>query len=215
MESGSGPIVQDISRDMEMPLQQLGEMTKYLILQYMTTGRIMQYVGEDGISPEIFDYNPETLVPSHLPTEADKFQNAEPSSTPKIIRARHYAENLRFMITPYSVHEIVQMQKKLGMIQLKKAGVWISSKTIAETWNVPNYGNVGGNTEVERYWAEKELELEHMARLKAIGEAMMGGEGNVPGAGGGNPVGRPSSFAAAPTLKSKDGGERSTIATSK
>jgi hypothetical protein len=219
MESGQGPIVQDISRDMEMPLQQLGNMTKYLILQYMTTNRIMQYVGEDGITAEIFDYDPESLVPSHMPGEVEKFKSAEPSDTPRIIRARHFAENLRFMITPYSVHEITQMQKKLGMIQLKKAGVWISSKTIAETWNVPNYGDVGGNTEIERYWAEKELELEHAAKLKAIGEALLGGGagagGGVPGAGGGNPVGRPNTFTSPPALKTKDGGERSTIATSK
>jgi hypothetical protein len=110
------------------------------------------------------------------------------------------------------------MAKKLGMIQLKKAGVWISSKTIAETWNVPNYGDVGGTTEIEKYWAEKEMELEHMARIQAIGQALAGGGGGtVPGSGGGGgqPVGRPSSFAASPSLKSKDSGTRSTIATSK
>lgn len=220
MESGQGPVVQDISRDMEMPLQQIGEMVKYLILQYMTTSRIMSYVGEDGITPEVFDYDPETLIPSHLPTEHKLFVDALPSHTPKIIRARHFAENLRFNITPYSVHEITQMQKKLGMIQLKKAGVWVSSQTIAETWNIPNYGQIGGNTEIEKYWNEKELELEHMARLKQIGEGLMAGSAGaggpgVPGAGQGQPVGRPSSFSASPSLKEKDGGARSTIATSK
>ena len=216
MESGQGPIVQDISRDMEMPLQQVGDMTKYLILQYMNTARIMQYVGEDGIVSEVFDYNPESLIPSHMPFEADRFRDALPSGTPKIQRARFFADNLRFMITPYSVHEITQVQKKLGMVQLKKNGVWISSKTVAEVWNVPNYGDVGGATEIERYWAEKELELEHMARLKQVAEGLTGGGGGgVPGAGAGNPVGRPSTFSAPPALKSKGGGERSTIATSK
>lgn len=214
LESGQGPIVQDISRDMEVPLQQCGNRVKYLILQYMTTARMMQYVGEDGMTAEVFDYDPESVVPSHMPTESRLFREGKPSETPKVIRARHFANNLRFMITPYSVHEITQMQKKLGMIQLKKAGVWISSKTIAETWNVANYGDVGGNTEIERYWAEKELELEHAARLKAIGESLLGGA--VPGAGGGGqPVGRPNTFTNAPALKNKDGGTRSTIATSK
>ena len=217
MESGSGPVVQDISRDMEMPLQQCGDMTKYLILQYMNTARIMQYVGEDGMATEAFDYDPESLIPSHLPTEADKFRDGLPSDAPKILRARTFANNLKFMITPYSAHEIVQMQKKLGMIQLKKAGVWISSKTIAEAWNVQNYGHIEGNTEIEKYWEEKKLELAHMAQLKQIMEGMAGGAGGgtVPGSGGGNPVGRPSSMGAPPALKSKDGGARSTIATSK
>lgn len=213
MESGQGPIVEDTSRDMEMPLQQLGEMTKYLILQYMNTRRIIQYVGEDNTETKMFDYDPESVIPSHLPIEAARFKAGETSEVTRLIRARHFADNLKFSIVPYSVHEITQMRKKLGMIQLKKSGVWISSKTIAEAWNVPDYGHIGGNTEIERYWKEKELELMHMARLKEITEGMMGG--TVPGAGGGNPVGRPNTFGAPPALKSKGGGERSTIATSK
>lgn len=217
MESGQGPVVQDISRDMEMPLQQCGDMVKFLILQYMNTSRVMQYVGEDGMSPQAFDYDPESLIPSHLPSEADKFRDSLPSGAPKIMRLRIFANNLKFMITPLSVHEITQMQKKLGLIQLKKAGVWLSSKTIAEAWNVQNYGHVEGNTEIDKYWEEKKLELAHMAALKQIMEGLTGGGGGgtVPGSGGGNPVGRPSTMGAPPALKSKDGGERSTIATSK
>lgn len=216
-----GPIVQDISRDMEQPMQQCGEAVKYLILQYMTTRRIMEYTGEDGITPETFDYDPESLIPSHLPSEIRQFEDGAPSGTPKIERARHFAENLRFSITPYSLHEITQMARKLGLIQLKKAGIWVSSQTIAEAWNIPNYGHVPGNTEIEKYWNEKGLELEHMARLKEIGEGLgLGAPGGGAGAGAGagkgaGPVGRPSSFSASPEIKSKDSGARSTIATSK
>ena len=54
-----GPIVTGTSRSMERGLRDLGEMMKYLILQYMTTGRIIQYVGLSGIAPEIFDYDPQ------------------------------------------------------------------------------------------------------------------------------------------------------------
>jgi hypothetical protein len=212
-DASTGPIVQDISRDMEMPIQQVGEAVKYLILQYMTTRRIMQFVGEDGITPETFDYDPESLVPSHLPSEINLFRDGQGSGVSKLERARHFANNLRFSITPYSLHEITQMAKKLGLIQLKKAGIWISSQTIAEAWNVPNYGSVGGNTEMEKYWNEKIMEMEQMARLKQIMEGL--GLGQPGGKGGGAGPGRPSSFNQPPEVKNKDGGTRSTITTSK
>lgn len=213
-----GPVVQDISRDMEQPLSQCGNCVKYLILQYMTTARVMQYVGEDKITPETFDYDPESLIPSHMPYELDRFQKAEPSLVEKLVRCRYFADNLRFSITPYSVHEITQMTRKLALVQLKKNGVWISSQTVAEAFNVPNYGSIPGSTEIEKYWNEKEMELEHMARLKEVAGGLGlgdgGGAGKTPGAGGGQPVGRPSTFAAPPALKQKDGGTRGTITTS-
>lgn len=214
-DASTGPIVQDISRDMEAPMQQCGEAVKFLILQYLTTRRIMQYVGEDGITPETFDYDPESLVPSHLPGEANLFYRGMGSETPKVIRARHFAENLRFAIVPYSMHEITQMAKKLGLIQLKKAGVWISSQTIAEVWNIPNYGSVGGNTEMEKYWNEKALEITQMAKLKQFMEGLgMGAPGGA-GAGGKPGAGRPPTFSQSPEIKQKEGGQRSTITTSK
>jgi hypothetical protein len=213
-----GPIVQDISRDMEQPMRDAGEMTKFLILQYYTTKRVMEYVGEDGMTAESFDYDPESLIPSHMPFEVEKFHKAEPSDVPKLERAREFANNLRFTITPYSIHEITATTKKLAYVQLKKAGIWISNQTIAEAWNVPNYGSVGGNTEMEKFWNEKQVELEHMAKLKQIGEGLMsgasgGGMGQVPGAGGGAPVGRPSSFESSPKMKQKGDG-RGTVTTS-
>lgn len=212
-DASAGPVVQDISRDMEAPMQQIGEAVKYLILQYMTTKRVMQYVGEDGVTSETFDHDPDSLIPSHMAGEKEKYYSGIQSDTPKIERARHFAENLRFIITPYSLHEITQMAKKLGMIQLKKAGVWISSETIAQVWNIPNYGHVDGNTEMEKYWAEKELELINMARIQKI----MEGLGIQPpgGAGKGAGAGRPSTDAQPAKIASKDGGARSTVATSK
>lgn len=225
-----GPIVQDISRDMEQPIQQIGEQVKYLVLQYMTTSRIMQYVGDDGIPVEMFDYDPESIIPSHMPFEAQKAAKGEDSEVEKIERLMYFAKNLRFMITPYSVHELNQFYRKLALIQAKKEGVWISSQTIAETFNVQNYGHIEGATEIQRYWNEKLIELAHMVRLQQATQGLAAVPGinggtamsEVPGAQGAasggppsSPVGRPSSYSATPTLQSKDSGTRTTIATSK
>jgi hypothetical protein len=205
-----GPIIEDISRSMEPPMRDLGVMVKYLILQYYTTPRIMQIVGPDGVTPEVFDYNPASLVPSHMPGEAPE----SPSAANAIQRARVFADNLRFFIMPNSLHEITQMSMKLGLIQLKKAGVMIDSQTIAEAWNIPSWGRIPGNTVLERWKAEQEMQIEFAARMKEVGESLSLMPPGAAGPGKG-PEGRPPSGNAPPALRSKEGGARSTITESK
>jgi hypothetical protein len=208
-----GPIIEDISRSMEPPMRDLGNMVKYLILQYYSTPRVMQYVGPDGIVPQVFDYDPSSLIPSHLPGESP---DSGPSSHTSAQRARIFADNLRFFIMPNSLHEITQTVHKLGLIQLKKAGVMMDSQTVAEPWNIPDYGKIPGNTVIERFKAEKEQELEFMARMKELGEGLgLGAPPGAPKPGGGAPEGRPPSGNAPPSIKSKEGGARSTVSESK
>ena len=212
----NGPIIADISRSMEPPMRDLGVMVKYLITQWYTTPRAMQIVGAENIPPETFDYHPSKITPSHLSGEDPE----RPSTYSDRERARIFADNLRFLITPNSLHELSQMVMKLGLIQLKKAGAKISSETLAEAWSVPNYGTFGGSTEIEKWQNEQEQDLEFAARMKALAGAEgllpppgAGGPGG-PGAGG-KPEGRPPSGQAAPALKQKDNGTRSTITESK
>lgn len=192
-------------------MRDLGKMIKYLVMQYYTTTRVMQIVGAEGIVPEVFDFNPDSLVPSHGPGEDPERASA---LAPRQ-RARIFADNLRFFIVPHSLHEITQMAYKLGLIQLRKAGLMIDSETIAEAWNVRNYGHIDGNTVMERWKTEQEMQLEFMARAKAIGEEL--GLGGPPGAAGPGkkPEGRPPSGQAAPALKNKPNEARSTITESK
>lgn len=206
----NGPLVEDMSRCMEPPMRDLGVMLKFDVLQWMTTARVMQYVGPDNVTRDIFDYNPDSLVPSHAPGE----NPAVPSLLGPRERARAFAENLRFFILPNSLHEYAQMAMKLGLIQLRKAGIMIDSQTIAEAWNVPNYGTLEGSTVMEKFQSEKEMELVQAAKLQSIA----GAEGLMPAAppgapkpDGTAPEGRPPSGQKPPALASKDGGARSTI----
>jgi hypothetical protein len=209
-----GPIIADMSRSMEPPMRDLGNMVKYLVLQYYTTPRVMQIVGIDGVAPQVFDFDPASIVPSHLVGESP--DQASPSS--RIVRARTFADNLRFFILPNSLHEYHQMEMKLGLIQLRKAGAKISSQALAEAWQVSNYGTFDGSNEIEKWQSEQELDLEFAAKMMAIKGALTGGEGGQPPGGaapGKNPEGRPPSGQAAPALKQKDGGSRSTVTESK
>ena len=186
---------------------------KYDIMQYYTTSRVMTIVGIDGVTIDTFDYDPASIVPSHLQGENPD----NPSAHSPAQRARQFADNLEFYIMPNTLHEIHQMTMKLGLIQLRKAGIMIDSQTIAESWNVPNYGTIDGNSVLERWQREQEMQLEQAAKMQAIA-ADIGltppGAAN-PAQGKPNPEGRPPTGQAAPRLVSKDGGARSTIAESK
>jgi hypothetical protein len=210
MEQASGPIVEDMSRTMEPPMRDLYGMLKYLIMQYYTTPRIMQWVGNDGVTISTFDYDPTSVVPSHIVGEVP---DAKSAFTPAQ-RARIFADNLRFFILPGSLHEITQMVQKLGLIQLKKAGIKIDSQTVAEAWQIPNWGTLMGNTVLEKFESEQEMDLIAAAKMKELA----GGEGLLPpggvGAGKPSPEGRPPTNAQPPQIVSKNSGERSTISTS-
>lgn len=214
MMEAVGPIIEDISRSMEPSMRDLGVMVKYNILQYYTTPRVMQLVGPEGTPPEVFDYDPSSIIPSHMPGENP---DEGASKIPAIKRARTFADNLRFFILPNSLHEISQMVMKLGLIQLRKAGVMIDSQTIAEAWNIPNYGDIPGDTVIDRWKAEQEMQLEFAARMKELGESLSGADAGVPpgaaapGLGKPNPEGRPTTGMQPPKIVSKDGGTRSTI----
>jgi hypothetical protein len=206
----NGPIIEGLSRSMEKPMRDIGEMVKYLILQYMPTSAVVQRVGATGMEMSVIDFDPTSLVPSHMPGEDPE----QASPTARVARARNFADNLKFLITPGTLHEMSQMVMKLGLIQLKKAGVKISSQTIAEAWNISNYGGFGDGTEVEKFQAEQEADLLFAARMQAIGADA--GLGQPPGgaAPGKQPEGRPATNAQPPQIKNKDGGARSTISTS-
>jgi len=155
----NGPIVRDISRSMERSCFRIGHQTKYLIPQWLSTKRMMQYVGEDGISSETFDYDPESLVPSHLPGEDPQ----KPSGYTKMQRARWLADYVKFFMLPNSIHEITQMSYRLLLLQDRKAGLPIPSKAIFESQSLGDIDQMK-----KEYWEEQE-ELVHQAvRLQKI-----------------------------------------------
>lgn len=221
MMEADGPIVRDISRNIERSLSKVGQQCKYHILQYYDTRRVMQYVGPDAITRDTFYYDPNSLVPSHMPDE----NKEERSRFNKVERARNFADNLRLYITPHSAHEIVQMSHRLGLIQLRKAGVQIDSRTLAESWNLYNFGDrPRGNTIYERYWDEQNDLAQHAVKVKQLVDyVQQAGMGLTPALGAAaNQVtpfvppreGRPPSGKEAPILVQKDQGARATISES-
>lgn len=165
----SGPIVEDISHAAESPMADLMEMVLSDVLQYYPTGRVMQYVGPDGVSKEVFDLDPQSLIPSHSPEE-DQTQGA--SVFTRMDRTKTFLANIHALITPGSLHGIVQTQDKLLKMQLQRAGFMISSETVAKALDIPNWGTLDGNTELEKWKSEQEMKLTFATQMKTLATAL-------------------------------------------
>ena len=92
----AGPIVKDISNGLNEPVSDLMMMCLSLVGQYYPTGRIMQYVGADGVSREVFDLDSAALVPSHMEHE-DK---SEKSAFTRMQRWQNFCAALHADIAP-------------------------------------------------------------------------------------------------------------------
>lgn len=213
-----GPIVKDIARGMENSLGRVGSQVGWLMLQYMPMARLMQYADPETLSMDVWDYDPASIVPSHLAGE-NAFE--EDKVTPRISmhtkmeRAKWFAKNIRFFLMPHSVHETVQMTFKLGLMQLRQRGYPISAATVMTAWEVPNVTKPDGNSEQEQFFAEKETEITQAARLQKIVQTLgvdmaLGG---VQQPTGGKKGGRPNTDKAPPHLEQKGDG-RSVVSTS-
>lgn len=205
----AGPIVKDISHGMESPMQDLIEMSISNILQYYPTGKIMQYVGADGVTTSTFDLNPESLIPSHNPEEDP--ENG-PSAFTRMDRVKTFLDNFQYVIVPGSLHGIVQTSQKLLMMQLQRSGFMIDSETVAKAMDLPNWGSLDGNTIIAKWQSEQKMKLEFAEKLKELQASIalqpMGPSGPPPvtplANGGSRPQpGRPPTGQKAPELKTK------------
>jgi len=209
----AGPIVKGIARDMERSFRDLADMFMFLVFQYMTTPQIMQIVGPDGVTAENYDFEPGNLIPSHLPGEGDKSKKSVYS---QMQRAKWLAEHINFMVTPGTLHEIVQTTQKMMYLQLLKMGFPIDPWSLAEILRIPNFGKPpdGANSMIEKWMAWQKMQMEFKMAMAAEMQGMQP-EGNTPGLGPkGGPKGtggRSSTGAQAPQLTSKDNGSRQTM----
>lgn len=213
--SAQGPIVKDISRGMENSLGRVGHQVGYLIMQFMNTSRLMQYVGPEGLALKVFDYDPSSIVPGHMPGEKVHEEGSQimiPSRYTSMQRAKWFCSNVRFYLMPHSIHEMTQMQHRLMLLQLRQRGFQISGATVMKACEVPDVATPDGSSEQEKFWAEKEEEITKAARMQKIVQALGLEQGLMGGAPGSKPNGsthkggRPPSGQAAPQLKTKGDG---------
>lgn len=205
-----GPVGKGIAARIEKGNKRVGERMKYLIPQWYDAERLIEYVGPDGIAPEMFDYNPDDMVPSHMP---DEFVNgafpATESRYDRITRAKWFCKKLRLVSVPSTLIRITQMQEQLKFLQLKRGQAPISWLTVFKKLDIAN-----PEQEIKKSFEEQEQleelklqsQIKLMQKMKELGidPQAMGGGGD---AGGGKPHagGRPPSGQKGPKVAQKGG----------
>lgn len=214
----AGPIVQDMIRALEMPLQELGEWRKALFFQFYNGTRIIQTVGPDDYDPKEWNYLPDALKEkvlanfSHLPqpqqeqaAQFGQFQfqpemlgGTEGTAESRMQQVFKLISQFRYEVTESGVNELNRMTTKLFYLQLMKEGFPISWWTFAKIARVPNFGPppAGTNTEFERWVAQQHIKIELQGELQkeqavAQAEAQSAIQGVMGGGvpGGGAPGG--------------------------
>jgi hypothetical protein len=205
--------------------KKLGERMKYLIPQWFDAARLIEYVGPDGIAKEMFDLNPDDMVPSHLP---DEFINGNmypttPSMYDRLTRAKYFVRKLRLISVPSTLLKITQMQRQMLLLQLKRGGAPLPWSFIMENLEIDNWGKNEGNTLKDKFFSEQvDLQVmeivakaKAMMKLKEMGidpSVLEGGQDKGKGGGGGgggkapgglHAGGRPSSGQKPPRLAQK------------
>jgi hypothetical protein len=215
-----GPIAKGIAASMEASNAKVAYMLKFMIPQWMSTKRIIEYVGPDQITPEMFDFDPESLIPSHL---EDEFVNGvvlpmetleggalvpRPSYYDKLTRAKAFAKNMRLISIPSTLLKITQQAEQLKYLQLYRGGFPISPHTVAKKLGIENFGEIPGDTEFQKWVNWKKLEILLLAQSKELaGQVGLGGEGPPARQGKPHAGGRPPSGQQAPAVKQKGKGE--------
>lgn len=204
-----GPLIKDQSRSMESAIKDLGMIWKDDFFQWYTLKRRMQLFGDDGKVKEDFEFQPGSLVPSE----------GIPGQRPGMSRhelARLFAAIISFEVDPYSLHEINSMSRKLLRLQLMRVGFPQSWWTIADVFDIKNFGakpkikdpETGeereAETELELWMFQKEVEIRFQAALQKEAQEAGGGQpgGGPPGQG----PGRPPTAQNPPQLEVKAGG---------
>lgn len=227
----ASPIATGMSRTMEVPVKELGDMTNSLRYQFYTLKRRLKILGQDGITEEDYDFEPATMIPSHMPEEVPE---DGPSRYSIYQRGRWFSSQVWMHVTPLSLHQITQTSRKLLYLQLWRGQFPIDPQTVAEALDFADWGKIEGDTIQERWkrWQFVQLQIQMAMQQLASGMAPQqppmggeaGGEAGPAGAGqankpnGGMP-GSPSQQGRPPTAQSPPHMEvksdmRSTIAES-
>lgn len=227
-----GPIGIDIAMIMEAANARLAEMVKFMIPQWYDTAFIVSVIGAANTPPEVFDYDPGSMIPSHMPEEMVSTEIVpgqiswgipnKQSLYPQVERARRFAKNVRLISIPSTLLKVTQMQEQLKYLQLQQKGFPISNHTVAKKLNIENFGEIAGNTEFEKWVNEQKVMLSIKAALAQMAAQLMpqppeDDKGKGGGKGSSKAGGRPSSNEKPPKLKQKgkkDGAPRTTITNS-
>lgn len=170
-----GPIAKGIAVAVEAGNSDVGYMLKFMIPQWYDTRRVIEIIGPNNLPDGIFDYDPDSIIPSHAEEEytknlvpsADAMGEVEvqwahpmtPSAYSQLERAKRFAKNMRLLAVPSTLLKLTQVQEQTKYMSLYGRGAPISFHTVAKKLNIENYGEIAGDTEFEKWKNEQILML--------------------------------------------------------
>lgn len=197
-----GPIAKGIAGNLEVAHSKIAQMLKFMILQYISPRKAMSYIGPDGVSTVVFDLQPNSVIPSHLPWEKDK---SKASEIPQPERAKWFAQNFDVTSVPSFLLNVTQMQEQMKWLNFLQRGMPVSFSTAMKKLGVENWGDTPGNTEFEKYKHEQYELIEMKGKAAQIAQ-VEGLGGDDKGKGQGKGGGRPPSGKRPPKLEQRGNG---------
>jgi hypothetical protein len=128
---------------------------------------------------------------------------------PQFERARWHKDNFQFTVLPYSLHEFNSMSRKLFYIQLQSRGFPLDPWTLADLFDIRNFGEIpnipdqetGGTRKAQTIFEKWLAWMQVQATIQQAGQAAQGGQQQP----GGGRRGRPPTAQQPPTLENKGG----------
>lgn len=214
-----GPIAKGIAANMQVAQSKIAHMLKFDVAQYFTVKDLLSMIGPDGVSVQTFDFHPNSITPSHLPSESHLQKDGKPSEVSDMERAKWFANNLKVVSVPSQLLNVTQMQDQLKWLNFLQRGFPISFSTAFKKLGVENWGDSPGTTEFDKWQWEQTRIIEMKAKLAQVAQAEGLGGPEPGGKGGqGKGGGRPPTAKAAPkqeTRGTKSGNLRVVTAQSK
>jgi len=176
------PLVRSRSRMFEAFMREFATMLSYNFAQFYTLPMRLKILGEDGVTPEDFDFDPGSMIPDFVhEQDFDRDGNIRPEALvrgplPRYDRAREALRQFTFHVAPGSLLSASEIERKLMYLQFFRAGI-IDMWTLADVWNIPNMGSPpqGANTIPERLRAQQQMgigETVSPAGRKASGQEL-------------------------------------------
>lgn len=207
------------SRQLERAQTEIGEMQTYNYTEFYDMKLRYQILGEDGVTMEDYDFDPDSIVPSY--TNGDFKEPGVPDGDrvidprPRMDRARDHNKQFVLNVRPGTLMESAGQNRKMLFLLLRARGDMDLYSTLREV-GIDNIGPEPPGTVYERIMAEKELIAEAAAQKAGGGTGGGSGSGPPPspsgppsGAPGQPPVspgpttppGRPNTFAQPPHME--------------
>ena len=155
-----GPLATDYARELEKAVTEFGYMAGWNFLQFDTLQKRLKILGQGGLSFEDFNYDPGKLLPVKVP-------GATVGST-LMQRGLLFGRQFSFQVVPNSIFEFTDTQDKLFKFQLWRDGRFpIDPWTLAEAWNLGNFGNPTSTSIMDRWKEWQSIEVDRQATIAA------------------------------------------------